>query len=568
MKKFRDMKIGAKLIVSFAIMAVITAAVSIAGILFIGEVNTNGAYMYTYLTEPISYLTTISTNFQQVRVGCRDILNATSDEDIRTQENKIAGYREEFGKNVTLLEARLDSDKMKELYSGFTEARQSYIANLDTLIELAKQNKDEEGYALLSGEMATSGNSELTAINAMVNEMVADANQRNAKNAATSNSATVIMIVVMSVCVIIAVAFGIFLSRIISSPVNLMVRTAEKIADGDLDVEVDYESKDEIGLLAKSFRRMSEYLNEVMSNIRVSSEQVAVGSRQVSASSQALSQGATEQASSVEELTASIEQIASQTRQNAENAGRANELANASKEDAVVGNNHMKLMLDAMNDINESSANISKIIKVIDDIAFQTNILALNAAVEAARAGQHGKGFAVVAEEVRNLAARSANAAKETTSLIEGSIKKAEGGTKIASETAASLSKIVEGVSKAAELVDQIATASGEQSAGIAQINKAIQQVSEVIQTNSATSEEGASASEELSGQADMLKELVGKFNLKKHSSFSSRAEYEPEETPGGIRKLTGIDKAQASRKRAPELNISLGDEDFGKYAS
>jgi methyl-accepting chemotaxis protein len=203
-----------------------------------------------------------------------------------------------------------------------------------------------------------------------------------------------------------------------------------------------------------------------------------------------------------------------QTKNNAVNANQANRISEEAKEDAVRGNDQMKELQEAIRDINESSANIGKIIKVIDEIAFQTNILALNAAVEAARAGIHGKGFGVVAEEVRSLAAKSADAAKETTSLIEGSMKKTEAGTRIADATAEALGNIVVSVEKTVELMREIAEASNYQATAVGEINRGIEQMSHVVQTNSATAEESAAATEELSSQAELLKTMVDRFSV------------------------------------------------------
>lgn len=301
----------------------------------------------------------------------------------------------------------------------------------------------------------------------------------------------------------------------ISAPIKETSQILQKLSEGDLTVEVKGDYKGEYNYIKQAMNQAITSFNVLLNEIKVAASQVSAGSKQVSDASQSLSQGATEQASSIEELTSSIAEISIQTKQNAADASRASLLSTTVQTQAVQGNEKMYDMLVSMRDINDSSMSISKIIKVIDDIAFQTNILALNAAVEAARAGQNGKGFAVVADEVRNLAAKSAQAAKSTTALIEGSIKKVEVGTKIANETAEVLNTISESIKKTTVLVGNIASSSNEQATAISQIDQGITQVSTVVQMNSATAEESAASSEELSGQADMLLQLVSGFNLK-----------------------------------------------------
>ena len=263
--------------------------------------------------------------------------------------------------------------------------------------------------------------------------------------------------------------------------------------------------------MVKKQKAEAELVNEIG---RICSSFVHA-SRQISDGAQALAQGSTEQAASIEELSASITDIADKTKTNADMAGHATTLADTIMKNAEKGSRQMDEMTAAVKEINQASNSISKVIKVIDDIAFQTNILALNAAVEAARAGQHGKGFAVVAEEVRNLAAKSAEAAKDTGGLIANSMEKAELGARIADSTAASLTEIVAGINESSRIVGEIAKSSEEQSMGIAQINTGIDQVAQVVQQNSATAEQSAASSTQMSGQSAMLEELILQFQHK-----------------------------------------------------
>ena len=365
---------------------------------------------------------------------------------------------------------------------------------------------------------------------------------------------------VVGLLILIAISF--FLIKRALNPLQGIALAGKAVAEGNFDVKVSYDRQDEIGDLASaiqsvmqhvreiisdlsdklselakgnfrvslenteqypgayrpllnSLQEISNDLNKTMAEIKTSAREVNAGAEQVSSGAQGLSQGATEQASSIEELSATVNDISEHIKKTAENTRLANtEAQNAGKE-VSHSDKQMQQMKAAMENINQKSGEISKIIKTIDDIAFQTNILALNAAIEAARAGVAGKGFAVVADEVGNLAQKSANAAKDTTMLIEETLQAVEQGTVLADSTAESLQRVVTGASKVTELVNQIAEASVEQSRAVEQVSTGIDQISSVVQSNTATAEESAAASEELSGQANILNELVGRFQLK-----------------------------------------------------
>lgn len=376
----------------------------------------------------------------------------------------------------------------------------------------------------------------------------------------TRNQLITTLIIVSIIILIVMILMTLAIIRKTIKPISIINANMQEFSEGNLSVNVSVHSDDEIGRLADGIRntihtlgeiitdiahilteiskgnldvtvkgnytgdfqeirealeRIIQSLNSTLGQINVASEQVSGGSEQVSSGAQALSQGATEQASSVEELAATINEISGHIGQTAKNAAKASEEAGNVGNKALESNQRMKDMLCAMQEISESSNEIGKIIKTIEDIAFQTNILALNAAVEAARAGVAGKGFAVVADEVRNLASKSANASKSTAALIEGSLKAVENGTKIADETAQAMESVVVGVQKVSDTINSISKASDEQAHSIGQITLGIDQISSVVQNNSATAEESAAASEELSGQAQLLKDLISKFNFK-----------------------------------------------------
>jgi methyl-accepting chemotaxis protein len=384
-----------------------------------------------------------------------------------------------------------------------------------------------------------------------MNEVIAEESVLSADAAGTRVEMIALIGIILGV--VLALILGVILTRGITTPLAKGVRFAEDVSSGNLNIDLDVKQKDEVGKLADALRfmlkslqykadkieqiankdltidiekasdrdglgasliLMRDSLREMLSQVNTAVDQVASGSDQVSQASQDLSQGATEQASSLEEISSSITEVNSQSKQNADNATEANGIAKQATTDAESGNTQMKELVEAMNRINASSDEINKVVKVIDDIAFQINLLALNANVEAARAGKYGKGFAVVAEEVRNLAVRAAEAVKETSSMVEDSISNIKEGNELVDKTAAQLDSIVTGSSKVAEFLGEIASASKEQAQAIDQITEGLDQIDQVTQSNTASAEESASAAEELAGQAQQLKAMIAQFKL------------------------------------------------------
>jgi Methyl-accepting chemotaxis protein len=575
MKWFSNLKIKVKLMVCFSIITLFTVMVGFIGIGNMKTINKSSEDMYKNSFLPAQNLQKIQKSLLIIR---SDYLLMVYEKDTSKLQQRLSEINKLAQENNEILkdyETTIQSIDERNLFNILKSSIDTYQAVRSEYDDLLKVGNYSEAQSRLS-QISTAREKVDQAVEQLIDFSTKSAETKYKTDASDFKSQSTFMIIVIIIGALLAISLGFIVANMISKPLTQLVKVANSVTKGDLDISVDVDGKDEVGILAGAFMAMTKNMNDVMSNINAAAEQVASGARQVSSSSMALSQGSTEQASSIEQLTASIEEIAAQTRQNADSANKANEIAEATKENAIQGNEQMKEMLKSMDEINESSSNISKIIKVIDEIAFQTNILALNAAVEAARAGQHGKGFAVVAEEVRNLAARSANAAKETTAMIEGSIKKVEGGTKIADETAGALSKIVQDIAKVAVLVDNIATASNEQAAGVVQINQGIMQVAQVVQTNSVTSEESAAASEELSSQAELLREQVGKFKLKKANNYYNKTE---ELSPEVIKFLKDMNEKkkynqiainqaveEAAVTTTKSQKIALSDKEFGKY--
>ncbi|MCL2003379.1 MAG: methyl-accepting chemotaxis protein [Oscillospiraceae bacterium] len=595
----KNMRVSKKLIVSFLFVTILAAGVGGVGILGMYNINEGASSMYDQNTEPMPHMAKIVEMLQRQRACMREFIIAAATDDWELLEDAYARTLDYRRTMETHMDTYYSTIKDPRAIDLFEEGRRLYDTSFMECITLIYNSAKEgveatELYDIMARYTADT-NKIVEDFDICMDLKVEAAAQADADGDTMFASLLTVIIIVLVLVVAIAMFLAFYISGLISKPLSLLTAFLKKAGStGDIHLSSEDEQiiakfadiKDEIGqcisaaasfvkhiigaaesleqiangdlsndvyklsdadVIGLSLQKMLANLNNMFGEINNSTTQVSTGSKQIADGAQSLAQGSTQQAAAVEQLSASITEIAAKTKENADKATQAANLASTIKVSAEKGSGQMDEMMSAVRDINAASQSISKVIKAIDDIAFQTNILALNAAVEAARAGQHGKGFAVVAEEVRNLASKSSDAAKETGVLIQNSVEKAELGARIADETAASLAEIVSGINQSSVIVTEIATSSEEQAAGIRQINTGIDQVAQVVQQNSATAEESAAASEEMSGQANMLEDLIAQFKLK----------------DSGPRRLGG----------APKKNIAMPDRayapnggEFGKY--
>ncbi|MDW5442259.1 methyl-accepting chemotaxis protein [Polaromonas sp. SM01] len=511
-----NLKVSTKLIGGFLVVAAIGGIVGIQGILKAGEINNLATQMYERETTGLRHVAEANMHLLAVGRSVRSaILASTSEErnrEIEAVQQRLLGMHKE----LEISSAKFATPQGKALMEETRSAAQAYAAAMNKVVQTLQTEplgEARDSVAQLFGEAGTVGNKADDLMTKLVDGKMATASKLNDETDRIYANIRLLLISLTVGGVLAGIAIGVVISRAITRPLGQALVLAQTVAAGDLSSNIEVTSKDETGQLMQALQAMNTSLAKVVGEVRQGTDTIATASSQIAAGNQDLSSRTEEQASSLEETAASMEELTSTVKQNADNARQANQLAVSASSVAVRGGSVVAEVVGTMGAINASSRKIVDIIGVIDGIAFQTNILALNAAVEAARAGEQGRGFAVVAAEVRNLAQRSAAAAKEIKTLIGDSVDKVEEGSKQVAEAGKTMDEIVDSVKRVTDIMAEITAASQEQTSGIEQINQAITQMDQVTQQNAALVEEAAAAAS-LQEQASGLSQVVSVFKL------------------------------------------------------
>ncbi|AKZ62954.1 chemotaxis protein [Herbaspirillum hiltneri N3] len=512
--KISNLKIGVRLGSAFALVVALLIGTAVVGI---RHLDTNNEKMDRIVGERYSLIAIsnqIKNNGNKGNAILSNLLLTSSPERAKQYMDDYAALRKTNAEAYSKFEKMLKNDQSKSLFKQQFESRSAYGVTVRKFFELIAENKSQEARDIYQGDMARTQAAYYVLVDKMVDYQAKEM-ENDVINAAVQARNAKIQMAILSACaVMLSIVTGIFITRTITRPINRAVDLAEAVAQGNLTHHLQIDSKDEIGRLLVALKIMIENLHGIVSNVRKGTDTIAEASREVASGNMDLSSRTEQQASSLEETASAMEQLTSAVRQNADNARQANQLASNASAVAVKGGDAVGQVVDTMTAINNSSRKIVDIIGVIDGIAFQTNILALNAAVEAARAGEHGRGFAVVASEVRNLAQRSAVAAKEIKTLIDHSVNQVGNGSKMVEQAGQTIQDVVTSIRHVTDIVAEISSSSQEQSIGIEQINQAITLMDQVTQENAALVEQSAAAAQALQDQTGRLTGMMSTFTL------------------------------------------------------
>jgi len=523
MQWFYDLRIATKLIVSFGAVLFLTLIMGVCSLLSMGQVNQASSDLAENWMPSVQAVLALRVDIGELRRWELSHLMVDEEQAMAQYDQRMTATLATLATDRARYEKLISSPEEKASYERFALSLQELLKDNDKLLALSRAGQKAEARAIVVGSSAATIGTLIEEVNQLVKINIDGGNEASTQATATFHTARWTAIGLLALNIGIGMVLALWVARIVSAPLREAVVLARGVADGDLTRSIAVQSACETGQLMQALKDMTGNLQDLVSQVRSGTDTIATASSQIASGNQDLSSRTEEQASSLEETASSMEELTSTVKQNADNARQANQLAQSASGIAIKGGDVVGQVVGTMASINESSRKIVDIIAVIDGIAFQTNILALNAAVEAARAGEQGRGFAVVASEVRNLAQRSAAAAKDIKQLISDSVEKVESGSQLVDQAGATMNEIVASITRVTDIMSEITSASVEQSSGIEQVNTAIVQMDQVTQQNAALVEQAAAAAESMQDQAARLSEVVSVFKLLASSAPPAR---------------------------------------------